>query len=273
MQKIAHCGDEHSSRRQNYQQQQQVRAQRNKNNNENSSDVDGTAHRVASVTLESDSLSAADQPMSFRSKRRKRIPRREKQPQDMDVDEHQQRKQPKQSSGEGDEVVIVIASRPGDTVIPACKVQMDWEESDNLPSTSVPDGIRHSASDLEKNQSDVLSDFSESTSNADADDEQSDWPEFADSKQNRRPATAHHQHGHLLQPELTSPAGGGDAVALSSAVVKQVKQFLQSPEEKELLLDQVYRTSAIKQMLRQQTGGMTVQIVKKGRGTVALKKV
>ena len=26
-------------------------------------------------------------------------------------------------------------------------------------------------------------------------------------------------------------------------------------------------------MLRQQTGGMTVQIVKKGRGTVALKKV
>jgi hypothetical protein len=73
--------EHHSSRRHHY--QQQLRTQRN-NNNE-SSDIDGTACRVASVTLESDSLSA-DQPMSFRSKRRKKIPRKEKQ-HEMDVDE------------------------------------------------------------------------------------------------------------------------------------------------------------------------------------------
>lgn len=91
---------EHSSRRQNY--QQQLRTQGN-NNNE-SSDIDGTAHRVASVTLESDSLSA-DQPMSFRSKRRKKIPKKEKH-QEMDVDEHdrqgQGEHQQKHSSLEGE---------------------------------------------------------------------------------------------------------------------------------------------------------------------------
>lgn len=52
---------------------------------------------------------------------------------------------------------------------------MDWEEADH-PSTSA--AKNRSASDLENNQSqsDVLSELSESTSNADADDEQSDWP-------------------------------------------------------------------------------------------------
>ena len=96
---------EHSSRRQNY---QQLRTQGGENNNNNeSSDIDGTAHRVASVTLESDSLSA-DQPMSFRSKRRKKIPRKEKH-QDMDVDEqhrqgeHNQQKQHSNEEGEMEE--------------------------------------------------------------------------------------------------------------------------------------------------------------------------
>lgn len=49
------------------------------------SDIDGTANRVASVTLESDSLSEA--PKSSRSKRRRRLPKREKVLQ-MDVDCH-----------------------------------------------------------------------------------------------------------------------------------------------------------------------------------------
>jgi hypothetical protein len=40
------------------------------------SDIDGTTNRVASVTLESDSLS--ETPKSFRNKRRKRLPKREK---------------------------------------------------------------------------------------------------------------------------------------------------------------------------------------------------
>lgn len=48
------------------------------------SDVDCTANRVASVTLESDSLSEA--PKSMRSKRRRKIPRREKPQAKMDVD-------------------------------------------------------------------------------------------------------------------------------------------------------------------------------------------
>lgn len=48
------------------------------------SDIDGTTNRVASVTLESDSLSEA--PKSFRNKRRKRISRREKSAIALDVD-------------------------------------------------------------------------------------------------------------------------------------------------------------------------------------------
>lgn len=48
------------------------------------SDVDCTANRVASVTLESDSLSEA--PKSFQSKRRRKIPRRAKAAPKMDVD-------------------------------------------------------------------------------------------------------------------------------------------------------------------------------------------
>lgn len=40
------------------------------------SDIDGTTNRVASFTLESDSLSEA--PRSFHNKRRKRLPKREK---------------------------------------------------------------------------------------------------------------------------------------------------------------------------------------------------
>ena len=48
------------------------------------SDVDCTANRVASVTLESDSLSEA--PKSFQSKRRRKIPRRAKPAPKMDVD-------------------------------------------------------------------------------------------------------------------------------------------------------------------------------------------
>jgi hypothetical protein len=50
---------------------------------------------------------------------------------------------------------------------------MDWEMSQSIPSTSTT----AISSDLANNQSDVFSDYTdESTSDADADDEQSDWP-------------------------------------------------------------------------------------------------
>ena len=102
--------------------------------------------------------------------------------------------------------------------------------------------------------------------------------EFTDGKRSNRAYQL--GHGNLLQPE---PAPTGDA-ALSTAMVKQIERFLQDSGQKELLLDQIYRTSAvftsfgykiigkmqIKQMLRKQ--GVSVQILKKGRGTVALKK-
>lgn len=45
-------------------------------NPDKESDIDGTTNRVASFTLESDSLS--ETPRSFHSKRRKRLPKREK---------------------------------------------------------------------------------------------------------------------------------------------------------------------------------------------------
>lgn len=105
---IAQREQQHSSRRQHY--QQQLNAQGGKNNE--SSDIDGmVVNRVASVTLESDSLSA-DQPMCFRSKRRRKIPRKEKQ-QEMDVDEQRQiggKGEQKHSSAEGDTPPMVGSS-------------------------------------------------------------------------------------------------------------------------------------------------------------------
>ena len=92
---IVHRG-EHSSRRHNTQQQQ---VELIKTENNNNSDIDGTTNRVASVTLESDSLSA-DQPMSFRSKRRKKIPKKEKFV-EMDLDNQKEEKL-KSSSVEDD---------------------------------------------------------------------------------------------------------------------------------------------------------------------------
>lgn len=55
---------------------------------------------------------------------------------------------------------------------------MEWEESDITPAMTANKN-RLSQSDLENNQSDVVSELSEeSISNGDADDEQSDWPGF-----------------------------------------------------------------------------------------------
>lgn len=79
---------EHASRRQQHQ-----RRVNTGNKHENSSDIEGTACRVASCTLntESDSRTSADAPTSFRNKRRKKVTRREKLPlgTEMEVDEQQ----------------------------------------------------------------------------------------------------------------------------------------------------------------------------------------
>uniref|UniRef100_A0A915M0R0 PiggyBac transposable element-derived protein domain-containing protein n=1 Tax=Meloidogyne javanica TaxID=6303 RepID=A0A915M0R0_MELJA len=215
----------HDTRRPSNPQQQKIVVLQIENNN---NDIDGTTNRVASVTLESDSLSA-DQPMSFRSKRRKKIPRKEKMT-EMDLDGN--------------------------------KTRMDWEMTETIPSSSLI------SFDVATNYSDVFSDFSdESTSDADADDEQSDWPDSC--KPPFRSSTNQHGVGHhLLHPDINST--GGDAV-LSGQVLKEVQEFLKDSSKKELFLDKVYRTSAIKQILRQEA--VQVQIVKKGRGTVALKKI
>jgi hypothetical protein len=74
MKKMQIDSHERFSRRHNTQQKEVIFV---KNENTNISDIDCTTNRVASVTLESDSLSA-DQPMSFRSKRRKKISKKDK---------------------------------------------------------------------------------------------------------------------------------------------------------------------------------------------------
>uniref|UniRef100_A0A915NKY9 PiggyBac transposable element-derived protein domain-containing protein n=1 Tax=Meloidogyne floridensis TaxID=298350 RepID=A0A915NKY9_9BILA len=233
------------TRRQSNPQQQQIVVLQTENNN----DIDGTTNRVASVTLESDSLSA-DQPMSFRSKRRKKIPRKEKMT-EMDLDGKDKMKS---SSVEDDNNNVTLPK--------GNKTRMDWEMTETIPSSSLM------SSDVATNYSDVFSDFSdESTSDADADDEQSDWPDSC--KPPFRSSTNQHGVGHhLLHPDINST--GGDAV-LSGQVLKEVQEFLKDSSKKELFLDKVYRTSAIKQILRQEA--VQVQIVKKGRGTVALKKI
>nr|CAD2159126.1 unnamed protein product [Meloidogyne enterolobii] len=234
------------TRRQSNPQQQQIVVLQTENNN----DIDGTTNRVASVTLESDSLSA-DQPMSFRSKRRKKIPRKEKMT-EMDLDGKEKMK----SSSVEDDNNNNVALPKGN------KTRMDWEMTETIPSSSLM------TSDVATNYSDVFSDFSdESTSDADADDEQSDWPDSC--KPPFRSSTNQHGVGHhLLHPDVNSTSG--DAV-LSGPVLKEVQEFLKDSSKKELFLDKVYRTSAIKQILRQEA--VQVQIVKKGRGTVALKKI
>ncbi|CAK5092303.1 unnamed protein product [Meloidogyne enterolobii] len=235
------------TRRQSNPQQQQIVVLQTENSN---NDIDGTTNRVASVTLESDSLSA-DQPMSFRSKRRKKIPRKEKMT-EMDLDGKEKMK----SSSVEDDNNNNVALPKGN------KARMDWEMTETIPSSSLM------TSDVATNYSDVFSDFSdESTSDADADDEQSDWPDSC--KPPFRSSTNQHGVGHhLLHPDVNSTSG--DAV-LSGPVLKEVQEFLKDSSKKELFLDKVYRTSAIKQILRQEA--VQVQIVKKGRGTVALKKI
>ncbi|KAL7072148.1 hypothetical protein ACQ4LE_008932 [Meloidogyne hapla] len=235
---------EHSSRRHNTQQPQQIVVLQT----ENANDIDGTTNRVASVTLESDSLSA-DQPMSFRSKRRKKIPRKEKLT-EMDLDNKEKLKSSSVEDDNNNSVALPKAS----------KLKMDWETTETIPSTSLM------SSDMATNHSDVFSDYSdESTSDADADDEQSDWPDSC--KPHFRSSFNQHGAQHLLHPDSTT---SGDAV-LSAQVLKDVQDFLKDSTKNELFLDKVYRTSAIKQILRQEA--IQVQIVKKGRGTVALKKV
>lgn len=182
----------------------------------------------------------------------------------MDVDEQRQiggKGEQKHSSAEGD-TPPMVGSSSNFKSIPACKVQMEWEESD-ITTAITANKNRPSHSDMENNQSDVVSELSEeSISNGDADDEQSDWPEFSD----KRTDSIRSQQSNLLQPEPKTT----ENAALSLAMAKKVERFLEDPDQKELLLDQVYRTSAIKQMLRKQQ--CPVQIVKKGRGTIALKK-
>ncbi|KAF7639859.1 hypothetical protein Mgra_00000779 [Meloidogyne graminicola] len=212
-------------------------------------DIDGTTNRVASVTLESDSLSA-DQPMSFKNKRRKKIPRKEKM-NEMDLDNNNQQKDKLKYVEDND-------TCSAENVAKACKMRMDWTEI--VPSSSII------SSDISTNQSsDVFSDSDEeSISDADADDEQSDWPDAC--KPHFRSISLQQASQHHLHPDFAS----GDAV-LNGQVLKDVQEFLKDSTRNELFLDKVYRTSAIKQILRKET--IPVQIVKKGRGTIALKKV
>lgn len=164
----------------------------------------------------------------------------------MDIDE-QNRNELKQSDnaehGEG------CSYKSGKT-IPTCKVQMDWENS------------------TEDNQSSdvLLSDqLSDTFDDADADDEQSDWPEST--VEPKGICLNRISHGNLLRP---SERHASDDAPLDLPIIKRIERFLQNSGEKELQLDQVYRTSAIKQMLRKQP--VAVHIVKRGRGTIALVK-
>uniref|UniRef100_A0A914HBR9 Uncharacterized protein n=1 Tax=Globodera rostochiensis TaxID=31243 RepID=A0A914HBR9_GLORO len=198
--------------------------QRRLNNAENSSDIDGTAHRVASVTLnntESDSRTSADLPTySLRSKRRKKLPRREKQAvgaADMEVDEHQ----PPWKK--------LSVNTTDNGPIPTCKVQMDWEHDQR------------------------------------GDQQHRTWRIIS-------PISFHCQTQRTAHQTLMLTMSKAIGPEMNSHVVRHFRP-LSNSDDSELLLDKVYRTSAVKQMLRRQSVVANVQIVKRGRGTVALKKL
>ncbi|KAL3100431.1 hypothetical protein niasHS_001734 [Heterodera schachtii] len=268
---------EHSSRRQQLQ-------QRCPNTTaENNSDIEGTAHRVASVTLntESDSRTSADLPAyPFRSKRRKKLPRRDKQQgADMDVDEHQ----PPWKK--------LSVNTVDNLTLPSCKVQMDWEHGHGQALSATNDSTQNQssstttrqASDMENSVSDQFShsqsESEASTSNIDADDEQSDWPGNELARHPQLSSSSSVIVPFQLAPPQQRVASSTnnkqqkDAAPLSAEAIKRIECFLQSADDKELVLDKVCRTSAVKQVLRRQFANANVQIVKRGRGTVALKKL
>uniref|UniRef100_A0A915E8T1 Uncharacterized protein n=1 Tax=Ditylenchus dipsaci TaxID=166011 RepID=A0A915E8T1_9BILA len=146
--------------------------------NEESDEIDGTTNRVASVTLESDSLSEA--PRSFRSKR----PR---------------------ASGS------ITKCEPSDT-----KIRMDWEASAIL-------------SDI-----DFSSDHSRSGDNDDADDEQSDWPDYKKSSELGHAVkfgTIYHQL-HPPAPLLAPPSTATKSGTLSANVVRRIERLCLTSSKK-----------------------------------------
>ena len=204
------------------------------------SDIDGTTNRVASFTLESDSLSEA--PRSFHSKRRKRLPKREKFSR-MDVDV----KRTKQ-----------LCLNPSEC---SNKLKMDWEAT-------------ISDIDFSSNNS------SQSSDEPDADDEQSDWPEAFDLKRSTTVGIYHHPASHhphsvhnnnkgTLQQRSSAAAAAVDNPGLDANVLRRIERFISDSRQQELILSQVYRTSVLKKLLKHTP---PVQILRRGRGTIVLKK-
>jgi hypothetical protein len=64
------------------------------------------------------------------------------------------------------------------------------------------------------------------------------FAEFSD----KRTDSIRSQQSNLLKPEPKTT----ENAALSLAMAKKVERFLEDPDQKELLLDQIYRTSAVK---------------------------
>ncbi|KAI1715489.1 hypothetical protein DdX_07806 [Ditylenchus destructor] len=143
------------------------------------SDIDGTTNRVASVTLESDSLSEA--PKSFRSS----------------------------------------------------KLYMDWEQS-----------VSGCVSDI-----DFSSDNSHGAHDDDADDEQSDWPDYScrltdETVRNNQNEIWHQRQFHTApQSGSLAPPSTSKSPCLSAGALKRIERFVGDTQQRELILTQVYRTS------------------------------
>lgn len=76
--------------------------------------------------------------------------------------------------------------------------------------------------------------FSSDGTNADADDEQSDWREFNDLQLNSQ------THGHLKDLKALITDGN-----LSDDIIRRIECFALDSDEKELILTQVYHSTQV----------------------------
>lgn len=84
-------------------------------------------------------------------------------------------------------------------------------------------------------QSDVSSGCSSCSDNQDADDEQSDWPGYKEEKEQSAVAITTTSTSFLAPPTRT----------ISNSIQKRIERFLYDPNQKEMLLHQIYKTTNV----------------------------
>lgn len=112
---------------------------------------------------------------------------------------------------------------------------MDWEQS-----------VSGCVSDI-----DFSSDNSHGAHDDDADDEQSDWPDYScrltdETVRNNQNEIWHQRQFHTApQSGSLAPPSTSKSPCLSAGALKRIERFVGDTQQRELILTQVYRTSLV----------------------------